>query len=76
MHWSETSLLRAYLAHYNRVAILFCLSHLHYEHRAQLQEVFPDYDPAPDDNGLNLPTVRPFDQPRGHFPSSIYLETR
>ena len=76
MHWSETSLLRAYLAHYNRVAILFCLSHLHYEHRAQVQEVFPDYDPAPDDNGLNLPTVRPFEQPRGHFPSSIYLETR
>lgn len=76
MHWSKTSLFRAYLAHNSRVAILFCLSHLHYEHREQLQEVFPDYDPAPDDNGLNIETVRPFEQPRNHFPSSIYLETR
>ena len=76
MQWSETSLLRAYLAHNDRMAILFCLSHLHYERRQQLQEVFPDYDPAPDDNGLNIETVRPFEQPRSHFPSSIYLETR
>ena len=42
MQWSETSLLRAYLAHNDRMAILFCLSHLHYERRQQVQEVFPE----------------------------------
>ena len=74
LHWSETSLLRAYLTHNSRVAILFCLSLLHYERQEQLREVFPEYDPAPNVNGLNVDAVRPFDQLRGHFPSSIYLE--
>ena len=75
LHWSETSLLRAYLTHNSRVSILFCLSLLHYERQGQLRDVFPEYDPAPDVNGLNIDTVRPFEQLRGHFPSSIYLET-
>lgn len=76
LHWSETSLLRAYLAGNDRVEILFCLSHLHYERPEELKSVFPEYDPAPDDEGLNPAGVRPFEQPPGHFPSSIYLRTR
>ena len=76
LHWSETSLLRAYLTHNDRMAVLFCLSHLHYDRQEQLKEIFPEYDPAPDETGLNLPSVRPFEQPESHFPSSIYLETR
>lgn len=76
LHWSETSLLRAYLTHNDRVAILFCLSHLHYDRPEQLKQIFPEYDPAPDIEGLNPDSVRPFEQPQRHFPSSIYLETR
>ncbi len=76
LHWSETSLLRAYLTHNDRVAILFCLSHLHYDRQEELKQIFPEYDPAPDVGGLNPESVRPFEQPQRHFPASIYLETR
>ena len=76
LHWSETSLLRAYLTHNERVGILFCLSHLHYERPDELKRIFPEYVPAPGADGLDPDTVRPFEHPSGHFPSSIYLRTR
>ncbi len=76
LHWSETSLLRAYLTFNERAAVLFCLSHLHYDRQEELKQIFPEYDPAPDIDGLNPPSVRPFEQPQRHFPASIYLETR
>jgi hypothetical protein len=58
------------------VEIVFCLSHLHYERREDLKQVFPGYDPQSDDRGLRNGNARPFDQPDKHFPSSIYLRTR
>ncbi|MEM6327978.1 MAG: class I SAM-dependent methyltransferase [Bacteroidota bacterium] len=66
--WMETSLLRAYLIHNNRARILFCLSQLHYDRHEALTEAFPEYVPAPDDNGLETTG-------RGHFPASIYIRT-
>ena len=47
-----TSLLRAFLIFNNRTKIIFCMSHLHYERRDFLREVFPDYNPQADVNGL------------------------
>ncbi len=76
LHWSETSLLRAYLAHNERMTILFCLSHLHHDRQDGLKEIFPEYDPAPSIHGLNPDSVRPFEHPPQHVPSSIYLRTR
>ena len=76
LHWSETSLLRAYMVGNDRIKILFCLSHLHYDRQQELKELFPEYDPVPGENGLNPDGMRPFDEPSQHFPSSIYLHTR
>ena len=76
LHWSETALLRAYLTHNDKAAILFCLSHLHYDRPDELKQIFPEYDPAPDVDGVNPKSVRPFEQPKRHFPASIYIEIR
>jgi len=73
LHWSESSLLWAFLIFNERVKILFSLSMLHYDRQADIKAVFPDYDPQPDRDGLVDELVRPFDAPSGHFPSSIYL---
>ncbi len=67
--WMETSLLRAFLTNNNRARILFCLSLLHYDHPEALREVFPEYVPAADRNGLDPGTT-----PGAHFPSSIFIE--
>ena len=75
LHWSETSLLRAYLTYNERISILFCLSLLHYDRQDGLRELFPEYDPAPGADGLNPDSFRPFEEARKHFPSSIYLRT-
>jgi len=73
-HWSETSLLRAYLIGNTRARILFCLSHLHYERSKVLEAVFPEYVPEVFRNGLKQ-TASPFSTPPvRHFPSSIYLQ--
>jgi len=68
----ESALVHAFLIGNDRVRILFCLSHLHYERAAKLKEILPDYDPEPDENGLSI--RRPFQQSVKHFPSSLYLE--
>lgn len=75
LFWMETSLLRAFLTHNARARILFCLSMLHYEGQADLKDVFPEYIPQTTKDGLRDPSYPPFDEPPGHFPSSIYIQT-
>jgi Methyltransferase domain len=70
-HSQETSLVHAFLIGNSKVSIVFCLSLLHYERRAQLAEIFPEYDAEPNVNGMRV--GRPFEQPTKHFPSSLYL---
>ena len=67
--WSETALLKALLTNNSHLRVLFSLSMLHYRRPDALRRVFPEYRPAPDDQGLANRDVP------GHFPSSIYLET-
>lgn len=67
---AETALLQALLAHSGRYEILFSLSMLHYDAQDVMKQVFPEYRPAPDVNGLNEANAS------GHFPSSIYLRIR
>lgn len=67
---TETPLLQTLLTHNDRLEILFCLSMLHYDAQDVVKDVFPEYSPAPDVNGLNVPDKT------GHFPSSIYLRVR
>lgn len=76
LHGTETSLLRAFLIFNHRASILFCLSHLHYERKEVLREVFPEYNPQEDVNGLQPAKYRPFDPIPEHFPSSIYIRIR
>lgn len=76
LHWSETSLLRAYLAFNDRVKLLVCMSHLHYDRKEVLREVFPEYEPQADANGLRPESARPFEQSAQHFPSSTWLQIR
>jgi hypothetical protein len=71
--WMETSLLRAYLIHNAQARIVFCLSQLHYERQKVMKEVFPEYVPAPDEDGLEITSGS--NGGRAHFPSSIYIRT-
>jgi hypothetical protein len=73
-HWAETSLLRAFLIFNEKVKIVVCLSHLHYERKDVLRRVFPEYNPQPDGNGLSSEKYKPFDPIPEHFPSSTYLQ--
>ena len=74
LHFNETSLLRAFLIFNDRVKIIFCMSQLHYERRDALQEVFPDYRPQADVNGLRNGGHKPFASISEHFPSSLYFQ--
>ena len=76
LHWSETSLLRAFLTQNDHVEIVFSLSHLFYERQDVMKRVFPEFDPQPTNNGLWTPSGSVFDGSELHFPSSIYLRTR
>lgn len=73
-YWNETSLLRAFLIFNHRARIIFSLSQLHYERRNALKEVFTDYRPQEDTNGLQLNKYKSFEPISDHFPSSIYIE--
>jgi predicted O-methyltransferase YrrM len=74
LHGMETSILRAFLTFNDKVEILFCLSHLHYDSSTLLSEIFPEYVHQKDDRGLQLEEYKPFDAIEEHFPSSIYLK--
>lgn len=72
-HWSESSLLRAFLAFNSHARILFCLSHLHYDRPDVLRAVFPEYTPQAAVDGL-VPGVNQMLRPDStHFPSSTYI---
>jgi hypothetical protein len=72
--WCETSLLRAFLVNNDKVKIIFCLSMLHYAKSNILREIFPEYQPQHDINGLTYGLYKPWKDLSAHFPSSIYLE--
>jgi len=79
LHWTETSLLHAFLINNNKVRIIFCMSQLHYERKDILKEVFPEYNPQIDKNGLRNSRYmyRLFEeQISQHFPSSIYIQVK
>lgn len=74
-HSMETSLLRAFLIHNNKAKIIFCQSQLHYDCKDSLKEVFPEYKPQLDSDGLRDKKYKPFENPIDeHFPSSIYIQ--
>ena len=73
MHWSETSLLRAFLVNNSNARIFFSMSMLHYERADALKRAFPDYVPQASEDGLKVGRL-PFENSGGHFPSSTYIE--
>jgi predicted O-methyltransferase YrrM len=73
-HWSETSLLRAFLINNSRAKIRFCLSQLHHERSDTLRQVFPEYSPERFVGGLVDNGQAPFSQSRNHFPTSTYID--
>jgi len=72
----ETVLLHAFLIGNRNVEILFSLSQLHHDRRDCLKEVFPEYSPQRDVNGLRDQQHDRAATGAGHFPSSIYLRIR
>ncbi len=76
LHWSETSLLHAFLIFNERARIIASLSMLHYECKDELKALFPEYSPQQDQNGLWIGTGNPFAHKSGHFPSSLYIQIR
>ena len=73
-HWSETSLLRAFLINNSRAKIRFCLSQLHHERGDALKRLFPEYSPERFVGGLVDNSQGPFSQSRKHFPTSTYID--
>ena len=67
---NETTVVAAFLAHNSRYKILFALSMLHYERRAEMQRLIPDYRPEQDHYGMR---VGAWDANK-HFPSSLWLQ--
>jgi hypothetical protein len=66
--WSESTLLHAFLIHNVRYRIAASLSMLHYAAPDRLAQLLPGYEPAANDDGLEVPGAA------GHFPSATYLE--
>jgi hypothetical protein len=64
---TESTLLHAFLVHNSRVSISAALSMLHYQRPQELRRFLPNYEPQPNDDGLQVPGST------GHFPSSAYL---
>jgi len=71
--WTETSLLRAFLAFNARYDIMFSLSLMHYERAEELRQLLPLYSPQEGKDGLIDDGARPFEYPSGHFPSATYI---
>jgi hypothetical protein len=77
LHWTETSLLHAFLICNEKVKIIACLSHLHYERKDVLRKIFPKYNPQEDLNGLFYERDKSLtSQATKHFPSSIYIQVQ
>ncbi len=74
LQWQETSLLRAFLTHNEKVRILFSLSMLHYSKKDELKQIFQEYNPQNDQFGFNAYGQKAFENIEKHFPSSIYLQ--
>lgn len=72
-HPQETVLLHAFLIGNRNIEILFSLGHLHYDRRDCLLEVFPEYRPESDTNGLRAGGYGSVAAMGNHFPSSTYL---
>lgn len=68
--WQETALLIALLTNNSKLSVLASLSALHYDCADKMQNLLTDYRPAPNNEGLSVPT-----DPSGHFPCSIWLQT-
>jgi hypothetical protein len=68
--WQETALLVALLQGNQHLRVLCCLSALHYDRRAEMARILPDYRPQIE-TGEGLAEA----DPQGHFPSSIWLAT-
>jgi len=73
-HWSETSLLRAFLINNSRAKIRFCLSQFHHERGETLNQIFPEYSPETFVGGLVANNQVPFSQSDKHFPTSTYID--
>jgi hypothetical protein len=70
----ETALLHAYLIGNRSVRTLFSMSQLHYDRRELLRELFAEYRPQLDTDGLRDQSYGAFEPINEHFPSSTYLE--
>lgn len=67
--WNESTLLHAFLINNAHYTIKVSQSMLHYKAKSTLEELFPNYKPQKETNGI------PNNNPKNsHFPSSTYLE--
>jgi hypothetical protein len=64
--WQETALLTALLVDNPKLAVLTCLSALHYDQPDKMRKLLTDYRPAPNNEGLSVNG-----RDIGHFPCSI-----
>jgi hypothetical protein len=73
-HWSETSLLRAFLIHNNKAEILFSLRMLYCERLEALIDLFPDFEPGEmTPQGLYPDRYKPFEYPPGNRPGAMFI---
>ncbi len=70
--WQEMAMLAALLTNNDRLSVLTCLSALHYDCAAALQEVLSDYRPQANDHGLQPPAG----SREGYFPASLWMCSR
>jgi predicted O-methyltransferase YrrM len=68
LFWTESTLLHAFLAGNRVYSLRVALSMLHHAAPDRLKVYLPNYMPAPNDDGLEIPGTT------GHFPSAAYLE--
>jgi predicted O-methyltransferase YrrM len=68
LFWTEGTLLHAFLAGNRAYSLRVALSMLHHAAPDRLKVYLPNYMPAPNDDGLEIPGTA------GHFPSAAYLE--
>jgi Methyltransferase domain len=73
-HWSETSLLRAFLIHNQRAEIILSLRMLYCERLKALINLFPDFEAGEmTEQGLYPDRFGPFDYPPGNRPGAMFI---